>query len=74
MHILPSESNLQALRRPIIRKAPNPAILNGMVFERERVDKVLTIDNPAPTTGAPVRLGRPVVNVIGRPAHFPFGI
>ena len=70
VHRLPCESNLQALRRPIIRKAANPAILNGMVFAREWFHEVLTVDNPTPTTRAPVRFGRPMVNFILRDSNW----
>jgi hypothetical protein len=64
VHILPSESNLQALRGAIVRKAANPYILDRIVFERKRLHEVPTVDDPAPTVPAPVRLGRPVVHFI----------
>jgi len=64
MNGLPAKSDLRALRQPIIGKAPNPTILDGVVFHRKRVYKVFTVDDPMPTIGAPVRIRRPVVNFI----------
>jgi hypothetical protein len=43
VHILPSESNLEALRLPIVRKAANPSIVNGMVFHQKWLKDVLTV-------------------------------
>jgi hypothetical protein len=65
VHRLPLESNLEALCLAIVCKASNAPILDGIVFNRKRVAEVLTIDDPMPTTGAPVGIGGPVVYFVG---------
>jgi hypothetical protein len=65
VHVLPCEMYFQTLRHAIIGKAPNPSVLNGVVFAGQWFHKVLTVDNPMPTASAPVRFGSPMVNVIG---------
>jgi hypothetical protein len=60
----PLESNLEALRLAIIGKASNASIIYWMVFNGKRVPEVLTIDDPMPTTGAPMRVGCPVVHLV----------
>jgi hypothetical protein len=64
-HGLPLESNLEALRLAIIGEASNASVLDGIVFNWKRVGEVLTIDDPMPTTSAPVRVRCPVVHFIG---------
>jgi hypothetical protein len=64
-HTVPFVPNLQALRLAIIGKAPNPSIIDSMVLERKRVEEVLTIHDPMPTVGAPMRFKCPVVYFIG---------
>jgi hypothetical protein len=54
VHAMPFESNLQALRLAIVGQALNPAVLYGVVFDWERIQQVLTIYNPVPTTRAPL--------------------
>ena len=54
MHALPFESNLQALRLAFIGQALNPTVVNGMVFDWERIQQVLAIRNPVPTTRTPM--------------------
>jgi hypothetical protein len=54
----------QALRHAIISEALNPTVVNGMVFEGQRIEEVFAIYNPAPTICAPVRRGCPVVNFV----------
>jgi hypothetical protein len=48
VHILPLESNLEALCLAIVSQAPNASILNGVVFDRKRVEKLFAIDDPMP--------------------------
>ena len=48
----------------IVGKASNASILDGMLFCRKRVEKMFTVDDPMKTIGAPVRIGRPMVNLI----------
>ena len=54
VHVVPFESNFQALRHAIIRQALNPTVVNGMVFKGQWVEEVLAIHNPTPTASAPV--------------------
>jgi len=54
VHAVPFESNLQALRLAIVGQALNPTVVNGMVFKGQRVEEVLAIHNPVPTTRAPM--------------------
>jgi hypothetical protein len=42
---LPPKSNFETLRPAIVSETANPAILNGMVFYRERIEQVFTIDD-----------------------------
>jgi hypothetical protein len=60
-HAVPFESTFQALRHAIVRKALNPTVVNGMVFDWERIEEVLAIDDPMPTTRTPMGRRRPVV-------------
>jgi hypothetical protein len=53
VHVVPFESNLQALRHAIVSQALNPTVVNRVVFKGQRVD-VFTIHDPMPTTGTPV--------------------
>jgi hypothetical protein len=48
VHVLPRESYLQALRRAIVGKAPNPTVVNGVVWACKWFLEVLTVDNPMP--------------------------
>jgi len=54
VHVVPSESNLQTLRHAVVSQALNPTVVNGMVFDWERIQQVLTIHNPVPTTRTPM--------------------
>jgi hypothetical protein len=65
VHAVPFESNLQALRHAIVSQTLNPTVVNGMVFKGQRVEEVLAIHNPVPTTRTPVRRRCPVVNLVG---------
>ena len=49
----------------MVCKALNPSIVNGIVFAGKWFHEMLAIDNPMPTGGTPVRLRRPVVNLVG---------
>ena len=51
---VPFESDFKALRHPIIDKGPNPSIVNGVVWACKWFETILTVDDPMPTTGAPV--------------------
>jgi hypothetical protein len=64
VHDVPFESNLQTQRHAILSQALNPTIVNGMVFAWKQIQQVLTIHNPMPATGAPVGVGRPVINFL----------
>jgi hypothetical protein len=65
VHGLPLETNLEALCLAIVSEASNASILDLMVLEWKRGPEVLTIDDPMPTAGAPMREGCPVVYFIG---------
>jgi hypothetical protein len=54
VHAVPFESNFQALRLAVVSQALNPTVVHGMVFKGQRIEQVLTIHNPVPTTGAPM--------------------
>jgi hypothetical protein len=54
VHGIPRKSNLQALCHSIIGKTTNPTVVNGMVFDWERIQQVLAIDNPVPATCTPM--------------------
>jgi hypothetical protein len=61
---VPFESNFQALRLAIVSQALNPTVVHGVVFDWERIQQVLAIHNPVPTTRTPMGRRRPVVNFI----------
>ena len=41
VHVVPFESNLQALRHAIVSQALNPTVVNGMMFDWERIVDLL---------------------------------
>jgi hypothetical protein len=63
-HRVPCEPYLQALCCAIVGQAPNPDVVNTIVFERERLHHVLTVHDPTPAVTTPARFGRPVIDFV----------
>src|SRR5690349_8568235 len=61
--VVPLEINLEAAAHAIVSETPNPGILNRAVFERQRFDEVIAVDDPMSAATVPVSRRCVMINV-----------